>query len=109
MTLSLQERRHIATLRGLAPSTRRVVLRIARESSPSGDRRVRRGPCDALRAYLEASGESQERFAARVGCRQSMVSRVLDGKAVPGFALAIRMAKVANIPVESLAPEQVGR
>lgn len=63
----------------------------------------------SLQAYFEASGESQERFAARVGCRQSMVSRVLDGKAVPGFALALRIAKAANIPVESLAPEQVVR
>ena len=61
-----------------------------------------------LRAYFEATGETQERFALRVGCRQAMVSRVLDGKAVPGFALALRMAKAANIPVESLAPEQVG-
>lgn len=61
-----------------------------------------------LRAYFAATGETQERFAARVGCRQTMVSRVLDGKAMPGFSLALRMAKAANIPVESLAPPQVG-
>lgn len=61
-----------------------------------------------LRAYFEASGETQERFAARVGCRQAMVSRVLDGKALPSFTLALRIAKAASIPVESLAPEQVG-
>lgn len=60
-----------------------------------------------LRAYFDASGETQERFAARVGCRQAMVSRVLDGKAIPSFPLALRIAKAASIPVESLAPEQV--
>lgn len=60
-----------------------------------------------LTAYFVASGETQARFAARVGCHQNMVSRVLGGKAVPSFSLALRIAKAANIPVESLAPERV--
>jgi len=60
-----------------------------------------------LQAFFEASGETQAHFAARAGCHQNMVSRVLAGKAVPSFSLALRMAKAANIPVESLAPERV--
>jgi transcriptional regulator with XRE-family HTH domain len=33
-----------------------------------------------------------------------MLSRVVAGKAMPSFSLALRIAKAANIPVESLAP-----
>lgn len=57
-----------------------------------------------LKAYLQASGESQTRLAHRVGCTQAMLSRVVAGKAMPSFSLALRIAKAANIPVESLAP-----
>jgi len=57
-----------------------------------------------LGAYLKASGVSQEVLAHRVGCTQSMLSRIAAGKAMPSFSLALRIAKVASIPVESLAP-----
>ena len=60
-----------------------------------------------LRAYFEASGETQAHFAARVGSTQSVISRIVDGKTLPGFSLALRIAKAAGIPVESLAPERV--
>lgn len=55
-----------------------------------------------LREYLDANGITQAQFARRVGTTQAHVSRVLSGGRVPSLEMAIRIAREAGIPVESL-------
>lgn len=58
-----------------------------------------------LRAYLNVTGDTQANIARACGITQAQVSRILAGKAVPRTALAIRLARYAQIPVESFTWE----
>jgi len=55
-----------------------------------------------LAQYLEKSGESQTAFARRIGVSQSYISRIANGIQNPPLDLALRIADLANIPIESL-------
>lgn len=55
-----------------------------------------------LAAYLAATGERQEDFAARVGTTQPTISRIVTGRERPGTDLALRIAKVTRVPLENL-------
>ena len=55
-----------------------------------------------LRVFLEKSGKTQSEFASELGIAQSSVSLMVNGKRVPGLSLALRIAEVASVPVESL-------
>ena len=55
-----------------------------------------------LSQYFEKTGDTQQAFAERVGVAQSHISRILNGVAEPSLDLALQIADLANIPVESL-------
>ncbi len=48
------------------------------------------------------TGDTQEHVARALKISQAHVSRILAGKACPRPALALRLARYAQIPVESL-------
>jgi transcriptional regulator with XRE-family HTH domain len=55
-----------------------------------------------LRAYLDDTGETQERLAKRLGISQPTMSKIINGKRVPRLELALRMSRAAGVPLESL-------
>lgn len=57
-----------------------------------------------LRVFLRDTGTTQEAFAAQLGIRQSQLSKYVNGKAQPRKDLALRIAALASIPLESLWP-----
>lgn len=58
-----------------------------------------------LASYFEASGDTQQAFADALGISQSHISRVSKGLVEPSLDLALRIARKANIPVESMVPD----
>lgn len=60
-----------------------------------------------LRTYLAAEGVTQVRFAEMIGVQQSMVSRLLKGKARPSLetAVAIERATGGAVPAATWVPE----
>lgn len=61
-----------------------------------------------LATFLEQTDTTQAEFAARVGVQQSLISRLVNGTRRPSFALALRIAAEARIPIESLMPSEQG-
>lgn len=57
-----------------------------------------------LAQYLANTGQSQQALADQLGVTQSHISRIVNGSAEPSLELALRIADLANIPVESLLP-----
>lgn len=57
-----------------------------------------------LAEFLEQTGTTQTEFAARVGVKQSLISRLVSGSRTPSLSLAARIAEAAGIPIESLLP-----
>ncbi len=60
-----------------------------------------------LRTYMRKTGATQADIAKAAGTVQPVISRILRGRQRPSLDLALRIAKAANIPVESLNTEQV--
>jgi transcriptional regulator with XRE-family HTH domain len=58
-----------------------------------------------LRAYLDAEGIQQAAFAKVVNISEPMLSQILRGGRCPSLPVAIRIAREANVPVESLLTE----
>lgn len=58
----------------------------------------------SLGEYLRKTGITQAEFASRLGVKQSQISRIVRGARTPSLPLAIRIAREAGIPVESLVP-----
>lgn len=55
-----------------------------------------------LRMFLRKTKTSQRVFAQRVGIDPSYVTHILSGAKTPGLQVAARIAKEANIPIESI-------
>lgn len=55
-----------------------------------------------LRMFLAQSGTSQKELARRLDIDPSYISHFVTGRRSPGFKLAAKIAKEANIPIESL-------
>jgi transcriptional regulator with XRE-family HTH domain len=55
-----------------------------------------------LREYLFRTRQTQEQLAKRLGVRQATVSRWVTGQSGPTLKRAVRLAKLADIPIESL-------
>lgn len=72
---------------------------------PRGRRRPPKYP--NLRAYLAATGDTQVTIARAMDITQAQVSRILAGKVVPRPELAIRLARYADIPIESFTWEVI--
>jgi transcriptional regulator with XRE-family HTH domain len=53
-----------------------------------------------LEEWLHKSGESQQGLARRIGCHQSHICRILQGKKVPSLSMAAVIKGVTRIPVE---------
>jgi transcriptional regulator with XRE-family HTH domain len=66
-------------------------------------RTTRRRTYPTLRAYLQSTGDTQEHVAARVGCKQAQISRVVAGQRMPRPALALRLSRYARVPLDSFA------
>lgn len=56
-----------------------------------------------LRTYFNESGDTQQAFAARLNRSQSWVSKVVSGELEPSIREAIRISRLARVPLESLA------
>lgn len=55
-----------------------------------------------LAEYLKANRITQADFGKRVGVAQPVISRIVRGARAPRLSLALRIAALAKIPVESL-------
>lgn len=62
----------------------------------------RRQAYPTLQAYLEASDITQCALAKKAGIDESYLSLILSGARTPSLPLAVKLARIANIPVESL-------
>ena len=69
----------------------------------------RRQQFTTLAAYLRGTETTQRAFARRLRVSQAFISRVASGEQVPEAALAIRIARAANIPLDSFTREKVKR
>lgn len=69
-------------------------------------RRERRTYPD-LKTYFDESGVTQEQFARLINRSQSWVSKVRNGQLEPSIKEALRISKLAGVPIESLSkPER---
>lgn len=57
----------------------------------------------SLRAYLQATGTTQEQLAAMVGVRQGLISKYVRGEQTPRLPMALRLSKLTGVPLEALA------
>jgi len=62
-----------------------------------------------LAAFLSETGTSQETFAERLGVSPSYVSMIAGGSRRPSLAVALRIARLAAVPIETLVAESVER
>lgn len=62
----------------------------------------RRKAYQTLNAFMEAEGIMQQDLAKRARITQGHLSLILNGERTPSLPLALRLAKIANVPVESL-------
>lgn len=62
----------------------------------------RRKAYPTLHAYLEETGTPQFQLAKKAGITQGHLSLILSGERTPSLPLALELAKIANIPVETL-------
>jgi transcriptional regulator with XRE-family HTH domain len=64
--------------------------------------RTRRHTFRNLRHYFAFSGVTQQEFARHLGLTQSYLSYLVNGKRTASLPTAIRIASLADIPVETL-------
>ena len=60
----------------------------------------------SLSAFLHGEHLTQDAFARRVGIVPSYISMMLSGERTPSLTLALRIARKAHIPIESLLRDQ---
>lgn len=59
-----------------------------------------------LREFLKQTGRTQEEFASRLGISQPQLSKIVNGKQRPKLELALEIAGITGVPLESLVPEE---
>lgn len=57
----------------------------------------------SLRAFLKATGTTQEQLAAQVGVRQGLISKYVRGAQMPRLPMALRLSKLTGVSLEALA------
>ena len=55
-----------------------------------------------LITYLNETGVTQEYLASRLGITQSYMSKIVRNLQQPELKLALKIAKIAHVPLESL-------
>ena len=55
-----------------------------------------------LRGFLEGTGTTQAEMAEALGLSQGQISKLVRGLQQPSLDLALRIARYARVPVESL-------
>ena len=55
-----------------------------------------------LLTFLRETGTTQAEMAERLGLSQGQISKLVNGKIQPSLDLALRIARYARVPVESL-------
>lgn len=58
-----------------------------------------------LLTYFTETGDTQERMARRLDITQSYMSKLTNGLQQPELKLALRIARLARVPLESLITE----
>lgn len=62
----------------------------------------RRKAFPTLQAFLDETGTPQFVLAKKARITQAHLSYILSGERTPSLPLALKLAKLANIPVETL-------
>jgi transcriptional regulator with XRE-family HTH domain len=62
----------------------------------------RRKAYPTLQAFLEETGTPQFELAKKANIGQAHLSLILSGERTPSLPLALKLARIANIPVETL-------
>lgn len=62
----------------------------------------RRKAYPTLQAFIQETGTPQFQLAKRAGIGQAHLSLILSGERTPSLPLALKIARIANIPVETL-------
>lgn len=62
----------------------------------------RRKAYPTLGAYLSENSIRQVAFAKQAGITQSHLSSILAGERTPSLPLALKLSRIANVPVETL-------
>lgn len=57
----------------------------------------------SVQAWQEATGTNNARLAKQLGCTESHLSNVLRKSRRCSLGLALKLSKIANVPVESIA------
>jgi transcriptional regulator with XRE-family HTH domain len=55
--------------------------------------------------FLARTETKQQEFARRVGISPTYVSMIVHGQRRPSLRLALRIARVARVPIRSLVPK----
>ncbi len=55
-----------------------------------------------LKTFLRKTGTTQHALAKRIGVEASHVSKILSGRRLPSGPVAIKIVRMAKIPLESL-------
>lgn len=62
----------------------------------------RRKAYPTLKAFFDGTQIPQYEIAKRAGIVESHLSMIMNGERTPSLPLALKLAQIANIPVESL-------
>lgn len=57
----------------------------------------------SVRAWQEATGTNNVRLAKALGCTESHLSNVLSKSRRCSLALALKLSKITNVPIETIA------
>lgn len=68
-----------------------------------GKRPTIRPAYKSVQAWQEATGTNNARLAKALGCTESHLSNVLKKSRRCSLGLALKLSKIANVPVETIA------
>lgn len=55
-----------------------------------------------LKDYIDREGINQSEFAKKLKITQGHLSLVISGQRTPSLPLALKLSRIANVPMESL-------
>jgi plasmid maintenance system antidote protein VapI len=66
-------------------------------------RKAYRPAYKSVQAWQEATGTNNARLAKLLGCKEAHLSNVLRKSRRCSLALALKLSRIANVPVETIA------